>query len=383
VDGVFICSILSDDTNMNPINTAHMARKAGASGDLVQLLGNRGSDTGGSSTGPQSQIDLSYKPSRISKFKDAESLISIGDKMMGEKYLNASDPDLGGKRLKAFMETARKIGLSKFNKVAETQQQIASKNQVGRTLGSAKAVFDKYAPADLNPAENPADLAVLNPIFGQDQGDGSFMIGRSEEHVATIANLITKRIAGAGTVSLGGYDYHNGTAATGNMRDYQMGRYIGQCIRLAAARGESMFIHLLTDGGVVGDSGGAIDMTPGGKGRVNWASDSGTRSGALLLTYKHGHNRIDAGETSSMMLAGKKRQVGHFVQAGGVAKNATSVSNNPQQLWKAIILNYFACMTNSTDDDEIIRVAGEAFEDKFGDLPPDWKKLIRFRSLIA
>ena len=59
------------------------------------------------------------------------------------------------------------------------------------------------------------------------------------------------------------------------------------------------------------------------------------------------------------------------------------MSNNINQLWMAVILNYLATMVNSTDDDEVINIVGTVFKERFGDPPPDWKSLIRLRSLVA
>lgn len=382
VDGIFICAISADDSNANPINTSHMARKAGAQGDLVQILGTQNTATGARSTAPQSEINLLYRPSTLKSFKDGEGLISIGDRMMGEDYLNASDPSFGVQRIKAFMDKVRKVGVSRFREVASVQEEMKAKQKMESALGGTLGIFDKYSPVELNPAKN-ADINLLAPIFGDLQGDGSYQISRKSEEVASIANLVLKRIAGVGNITLGGYDYHNGTAASGNNKDFELGRYIGMCIKLAAARGENLFVHVYTDGGVTGDSGGAIDVSADGKGRVNWVSDSGTRSGTLMLVYKHGHNRIDYGESSSLLLSGRKRQVGHFKQAGGVNAGANSMSNNINQLWMAVILNYLATMVNSTDDDEIVNIVGTVFKERFGDPPPDWKSLIRLRSLVA
>lgn len=382
VDGVFVCAISADDSNANPINTSHMARKAGAQGDLVQILGTQNTATGARSTAPQSEINLLYRPSTLNRFKDGEGLISIGDKMMGEDFLNASEPDFGVQRIKAFMDKVRKVGVSRFREVAALQEEMKAKQKMEKTLGGTLGIFDKYSPVELNPSKN-SDLNVLAPIFGDLQGDGSYTIDRKSEEVATIANLVLKRVAGVGNITLGGYDYHNGTAASGNNKDYDLGRYLGMCIKLAAARGENLFLHVYTDGGVTGDSGGAIDVSADGKGRVNWISDSGTRSGTLMLVYKHGHNRVDYGESSSLLLSGRKRQVGYFKQAGGVNANANSMSNNINQLWMAVILNYMATMVNSTDDEEIINIVGTVFKERFGDPPPDWKNLIRLRSLVA
>jgi hypothetical protein len=82
-------------------------------------------------------------------------------------------------------------------------------------------------------------------------------------------------------------------------------------------------------------------------------------------------------------LTGKTRQIGYFKNGGGNALDAHSLSNNVSKLWIGIILNYMATMVNSNDDDEIRNVVSEQFRCRFGDLPADWAKLIRFRSLIA
>lgn len=383
VDGVFVCAITSDDTKSNPINTSHMARKAGALGDLVQLIGTSNTDSGGNSIGPEGQVDLLYRPSPVSRFTDGESLISIGDAMMGSGYLNASDADFGAARLKAFMSKVKNIGVSRFEKTAMLQKEIEAKAKVNSALTGTKDVFDKFSPVDLNPLKNASDKEVVQAVFGSVDGNGNYSISTAEERVATVANLITKRVAGAGTISIGGYDYHNGSAATGNTRDYNLGRYVGQTIKLASIRGENLFMHLFTDGGVVGDAGGALDETVSGKGRVNWTSDSGTRSGTLMLVYKHGHERTDGEETSDMLLDGKKRQVGFYNQAGGVNPEANSMSNSSGQLWMSVILNYLSVMCNTTDEEEVYSVIEEAFEDNFGDLPSDWKDLIRFKPLAA
>lgn len=382
IDGAFICAISADDSNSNPINTSHMARKAGASGDLVQIVGTQNTSTGARSTAPQSEINLLYRPSTLRSFKDGEGLISIGDRMMGEDFLDASDPNMGVDRIKAFMAKVRRIGISRFREVASLQEEIRAKEKMETVFQGTQGVFNQFSPVELNPSKN-ADINTLRPIFGDLQQDGSYNISRKSEEVATIANLVLKRIAGVGNFTMGGYDYHNGSAASGNLKDYELGKYIGMCIKLAAAKGENLFIHLYTDGGVTADAGGAMDVSADGKGRVNWVSDSGTRSGTLMLVYKHGHSRVDYGESSSLFLSGRKRQIGYFKQGGGVQATANSMSNNINQLWMGVILNYLATMVNSTDDDEIINIVGSVFKERFGDPPPDWKNLIRFRSLIA
>ncbi len=382
VDGLFVCAITGDDTNGNPLNTAYMARKAGSSGSLVQLIGSSNTDSGGNSVAPEDQIDLLYRPTPISRFSSGESLISIGDAMMGNNFLNAGEANFGAARLKAFMDRVKKIGLSRYGQDNLIKKELEAKSKLNEALSGANSVFDQFSPNDLNPSKNESDRTILESIFGTGQ-DETYSIGGAEEKVASIINLVTKRVAGTGVISVGGYDYHDGTSGTGNTKDYMLGRYMGQAIKMAAARGQNLFIHVYTDGGVVGDVGGAIDDSVAGKGRVKWRSDSGTRSGALMLAYRHGFTRVDGNETSNMLLAGKKRQIGNYIKAGGADPEATSVSNNVAQLWKSIVLNYLSCITNTSDQDEAYALIESVFEDKYGDLPPDWKELIRFKPFAA
>jgi hypothetical protein len=57
----------------------------------------------------------------------------------------------------------------------------------------------------------------------------------------------------SGTVglTLGGYDYHNGTRATGDAKDFQAGELLGRIIKTALIKNQKTFIYLTTDGGIV------------------------------------------------------------------------------------------------------------------------------------
>jgi hypothetical protein len=164
-------------------------------------------------------------------------------------------------------------------------------------------------------------------------------------------------------------------------KDTEIGRYIGKCIKLAASKGQNLFIHLYTDGGVGGDNAGTTDDTPAGAGRVNWAGDNGTTSSQICIVYKYNYKRSISG---SLLLAGKKRQIGYFKPGGGVNLSSTSVSNSVDQMWKAVVLNYMACMSTAAPDGVVADVKN-SFRNLFPleTLPSDVDKLIRFKSIVA
>ncbi len=379
VDGVLFCTRTSDDSANNPLNTLYAAQRAGAKGKLVQLVGDTNTDSGARSPSPQKLVDLSKRPSNIRNFKNGEGLLSINDTLMNEDFLKAGEAG-GTSRMKDFLKRVAKVSDTNFRGIA-SHNSAATKSLKNAAFGTEK-IFDKFNPSTLNPLNVDAKLNDLVGAFG---GDAMAKTVENEK-VASIANLVTDRIAGAGSIVVGGCDYHTGDSTRGNNKDREIGVYIGKCIRLAAIRGVPLFIHLYTDGGVVGDRNGALDETDAGKGRVIWTSDSGTRSASLVLVFQPGHNRSVDGD---LILNSKKsdgkartRQVGHFRKGGGVELTATSISNAVDKIWIGIMLNYLSFSSTKTDDDAIIADAIEKFKERFPfqDLPDDAKDLIRLKA---
>ncbi len=379
VDGLLLCGITNDDTQENPINTSYMAQKAGALGNLVQLVGTTSAVSGGNSIAPSDQVNLIIKPSRIESFNSSESLLSIGQTIMGSGGLNATSSG-GRTRMKSFMELIARSGSDLMKELKINKTSAAEVDKYAQRQLKTLDVFNNFSPADLNPKLNTDHGNALASAFGK-----ALNAFTSEEETAgNIFNLLTTRIAGAATVTVGGCDYHDGTATTGQSRDQLIGRHMGHIIRLAQLRNTPVFIHLFTDGGVTGDAAGQVD--PAMPTRVVWRSDDGVRSAALMIVFNPNKKRVMVGnnEHSNFLLSGKTRQIGYYKIAGGNVVDAHSLSNNVSKLWIAVILNYMATLVNSTDDQEIINQVGVNFKAKFGAiLPPDWKELIRLKSLVA
>jgi hypothetical protein len=357
VDGLVFCSRTSDDSATNQINTVYMANKAGAKGELVQLIGNSSTDTGGRSAAPGGQVNLNLRPSKVSNNNDAEGLLSLGNTLSGQNYLRSTDSG-GQERVKKFMDRISKMSKNKVNELAKKNSLGQIQDVLNCSLDGAKQLFNTYSAEMLNPAN---DATVTNAFGGESQ------------KVASVAKLVLDSIAGAGTITIGGGDYHGGTAVRTHMKDTEVGRAIGRCILLAKEKGKNLAIHLFTDGGVAGDGGGLsepVDVLGIGQvEKVKWTGDSGTRSSSLLLFYKHNH------DGSSLVREdgnGPRRQVGNFIKNGGV-NLSTTIGNNTENLWKAIMLNYLAAQGKESE-----------FEDIFGrgSLPQDHEALIRMKKIV-
>ena len=58
---------------------------------------------------------------------------------------------------------------------------------------------------------------------------------REFEKTASVMKLVVDGYAGAGTISMGGFDYHTGDRSTGEGRDFRAGVCIGACLEYRGA----------------------------------------------------------------------------------------------------------------------------------------------------
>lgn len=358
IDGLIFCTRTSDDTGTNQINSVYMANKAGAKGELVQLIGNNSTDTGARSAAPADMINLALRPTRVSSNNDASGLLSLGANLSGNEFLRATDTG-GQQRVQKFMDRVAKMSKTKLDELSQKGSIGQIQDVLNCSFDNAKQLFQVYSAEQLNPANDTA----VNTVFAG-----------SSQRVAAVAKLVIDKIAGSGTITIGGGDYHGGQVPNTHAKDVEVGRAIGQCILLARQKNENLAIHLYTDGGVAADSGGASQATNvlgiGQVEKVRWTGDSGTRSSALLIFYKHNHDGSSLVREDTN--GNPRRQIGNFVKGGGVQLN-TVVGNSTVNLWKAIMLNYLAAQGREGEFDSIFGT---------GTLPPEYESLIRMKKIV-
>jgi hypothetical protein len=178
-------------------------------------------------------------------------------------------------------------------------------------------------PALLDPLQDPDLTAIISPA--EINGNGKL------RKVASAMKMVVNGFAGAGTVEGGGYDYHDGTRATGEVRDFEAGEQIGAALDDAARRGQQLIIYVFSDGAL--DSDNTLDNSTAGRGKGNWRGDNQSTAAVFMLVYD------PAGRPP---LTQPGRQIGYYRPSGDVETNASRISNNVNLLAEAIVLNFMA-----------------------------------------
>src|SRR5690606_17665786 len=120
---------------------------------------------------------------------------------------------------------------------------LAVKRQMNCAYLKTAYTVDRFGdPSALNPAQDDNITALF--------GGANFSNDREFEKTASVMKLVIDGNAGAGTITMGGYDYHTGERATGEDRDLRAGRCIGACLEYAAAMGVPLMIYIFSDGSV-------------------------------------------------------------------------------------------------------------------------------------
>ena len=310
VDGAVFCASSNDDTGNNPHNPAYWIAKAGASGELVTLLGTRGSGSGGNAQAPAASINPAQRPVTIRGPDDVIGLINPGKiaTLIGDS-----------KALAKILAASRSMSASKLALFQEKDMPAQLRDLVEcGYLGSGDLV-SKFGPEALDPRNDPMVTGIFTTLTG------------TEGQVASVSKLLLEGQAGVATVTMNGFDYHNGSRATGEQKSFEVGRMVGQAIQLASVKNQDLMIYVFTDGGVV--ASGSIDNSANGRGKFGWAGDSGQRSAAYTLVYK---------KDGKVEIRDNRRQIGAFKDSGTVDEASSKISGSVDNLSKAIVANYLA-----------------------------------------
>ena len=318
IHGAVIPARSDNDTGNNPHNPMYGIYRAGANGSLLPLIGSRSSDSGGNSMAPATLIDTSIRPTKVDRPGDVTGLVDVGD-LVG--LLNQEDAV-------AVMEAIARISQMKLQSV-DTR---ISTDQVVKELvrcGYIKSadIADRFGnPATLNPELDPTIVGPTG-IFNESEfsGDPEF------RKTASAMKLVINGFAGAGTITLGGYDYHTGDRATGEIRDLRAGRCMGACLEYAARSGTPLMLYVFSDGSVA--SNGQIDNSQNGRGKGVWTGDNSSTAASFFLVYN---------PTNRPTMIGTKNQLGYMRSDASVETAASAAANNVNLLVETVLLNYLA-----------------------------------------
>ncbi len=329
INGAVIPARSDNDTGNNPHNPMYGIARAGAAGGVVTLIGSRNSDSGGNSMAPANMMNTEIRPTKVDRPSDVTGMVDTGN-LTGI----LSDPA----DVVAVMESVARISNSKLGwadtglaATINTGADAVVKDLVRCGYLKAADIADRFAGVDIDPSLDGDIVDGVDPanpaqgIFTQAEFDGD----REFRKTASVMKMVIDGHAGAGTIAMGGYDYHTGDRSTGELRDLRAGRCMGACLEYAARRGVPLMLYVFSDGSLA--SNGTVDNSVDGRGKGVWTGDNSSTAASFFLVY-----------SPNGPVTARKQQIGYFRADGSVETASSPAANNVNLLVETVILNYMS-----------------------------------------
>ncbi len=380
VNGAVIPARSDNDTANNPHNPMYGIARIGADGNITRLIGSRSSESGGNSVSPALLIKPEWRPTKVDRPSDVTGLVDTGD------LLSVLSGPSGPADVRAVMESVVRIS---DNKIGRANTQLNTNEDIRKLLRcgylNSANLADSFAGKNISPDDRNEDTPIIvsdnGGIFSTEEFDTS-RDRREFQKTASVMKMVIDGYAGAGTIQMGGYDYHTGDRAVGEIRDLRAGICIGACLEYAARRAardisngaipKPLMIYVFSDGSVA--SNGTLDNSNNGRGKGVWTGDNSSTAASFFLVY----NPAGAPEpfTPQPTLSSRRNdgvQIGSFRPDGSVETvNAPLAANNVNMLVQTVLLNYMALHGEQGD-----------YTNRFGNgLGTDLDSLIAFRSIV-
>ncbi len=331
INGAIIPARSDNDTGNNPHNPMYGIARAGSDGSLLTLIGSENSDSGGNSMAPANLIDLTIRPTKVDRPSDVTGLVDVGD-------LTAvlSQQDAVAVMESIYRISDRKMTDMDSNQTITTEEVIKDLVRCGYLKSADLA--DRFGdPSTLDPAGDP-EIVGATGIFTEAEFNAGDRSAREFQKTASVMKMVINGFAGAGTIEMGGYDYHGGRRAEGEVKDFRAGQCMGACLQYAHIRRLPLMMYITSDGSL--SSNGAIDNTVDGRGKGEWTSDnSGTAAPFFMVYNPNGRANLIGATPEEQAL---HQQIGYMRPDGSVETGATPAANNVNLLAQTIILNYMA-----------------------------------------
>ncbi len=314
-----ICHMAVDDSNSNKHSALSLIAKYQ---DLKSQYSRNGYGTLGTESGGRSQLALD-----LPKFRP-EALLSVRQLRLLGGFAYLSDIGLSQSEIDELVKHQEGLSHLQLQRVAGSDQRDLQ-DHLQKTL-------TEFAQNTESISLDPRVDATISKIFNLNPQTSELDMGAIS---AGIAGATLKGFVGPSCIALNGYDYHNGSQATGDRADFAAGEMIGRCVELAHQWQRSFFFQVITDG-----SCSARENTR------NWAADSGDRSTTIMGYY-------DPLRVPQL----RRTQLGHFTE-GQIADRSTFVASRLENVAYATVLNYLSASQNLS---ELRLILGT------GDMPDD------------
>jgi hypothetical protein len=280
---------------------------------------------------PLSMIDLSIRPTKVDRPSDVTGLVDVGDLT---SVLSQRDAV-------AVMESIYRISDRKMRDL-DNGQPITT-DEVLKDLvrcGYLKSadLADRFGdPTTLSPSLDPEIVGPAG-IFDDLEFGGGSQSAREFQKTASVMKMVINGFTGAGTIQMGGYDYHGGRRAEGEVKDFRAGQCMGACLEYAAIRGVPLMLYVMSDGSL--SSNGVIDDSVDGRGKGEWTSDNSSTAAPFFLVYNPNGRPNLLGATATEQA--RHQQLGWMRPDGSVETAGSPAAGNVNLLVETIVLNYLA-----------------------------------------
>ncbi len=333
INGAVIPARSDNDTGNNPHNPMMGIAGAGADGSILTLAGSENTDSGGNSDLPMMLYDPELRPTKVDRPSDVTNLVDTGE-LVG--ILSRDDAT-------AVMESIYRLTDEKMNNVnTQITNDAVIKELVRCGYLKAADIADRFGGVPIDPGLDP--MIVDQPgapgtgIFTEAEFNAGGRDGSEFRKTASVMKLVLNGYAGAGTIEMGGYDYHGGARAEGEVKDFRAGRCMGAVLEYAARLNTPVMMYVFSDGSL--SSNGTIDNSVDGRGKGEWSSDNSSTAGAFFLVYNPTRRPTIMGATPAEQAI--HQQIGYMSADGSVQRAGTPAANNVPLLVNTVLLNYMA-----------------------------------------
>ena len=338
INGAVIPARSENDTSNNPHNPLYGIQRAGADGSILTLIGSQNTDSGGNSMAPAMMINAEFRPTKVDRPSDVTGLVGTSDR---PKRLSHEDEVVVMEAIYRLSEQkmgAVSTGLNFLDPVKAplTRDQVVEELVKCGYLSTAY-VSEKFGNVVLDPAKD-TNIVGASGIFTDTEFTAGGTDGNEFRKTASVMKMVIDGYAGAGCITMGGYDYHGGARQEGETKDFRAGRCMGAVLEYAARMARPVMMYVYSDGSL--SSNGVIDNSVAGRGKGEWTSDNQDTASPFFLVYNP--NARAQLITTSGMTAAQHQQLGYFSADGNVVRSGTPGANNVNLLVQTVLLNYMA-----------------------------------------
>ncbi len=302
---VGVCVRTRDDSSENRLSIDGLVNLAGLRGGMLPNLGTATNSLTGIRQMPA--LTAPNAPLIVSGFSSVQGALG---------YAGALGAALNQNQKLAIAKSIQKLSESQIRKLASENINPNVKNLIDCS-NQKNLDLAALSNSGIDPRTDPAFGANLSALWAMNNGTGN----NSRNLVfSTMVYNALKGNAGAASLELGGYDYHNNTRGTGDAADLIAGQTVGRLLETAAIMNKPLFIYVTSDGAVSSVKSNARDSV--------WNSDRGIAGASYILYFDPAGRK----ETSN-------NQIGWFT-TGQAASDKSVVGNNPEMAAISVFANY-------------------------------------------